>query len=101
MTTYTNTLWCMTQTYNTPYAVCGTYSHARLLNKPDCARCERGATYDLLPKPLTLLWEPGSDVVGDFSWPSSGRIAVTQTVFDSLAQRFSGISAEPIEMLQE
>jgi len=101
MTTYTNTLWRIVQPYGTTYARCGTYSHSVLLNKPECARCGRGAVYARFPRPLTLVWEPDSDVIGDFSWPSGGRTVLKRTVFDALAERFSGIAAEPIVMEQE
>jgi len=100
MTIYTNTLWSLEFIpYGTTYAACGMYSHPRLLNKPECIRCGRGAKYERFPKPLILSWEPGSDIVGDFSWPP-GRIAVKQSVFDTLAAVFTGISAEPLEMAQ-
>jgi len=101
MTIPTNTLWCMTQTYNTIYARCGTHSHARRIKEPDCSGCGYGATYEMPPKPLSLIWEPDSDLVGDFSWAPGGRAAVTRAVFDALAQEFSGIAAEPIVMLQD
>jgi len=100
MTTCTNTLWRLSEPHETTYASCGMYSHPRELKKPDCARCDRGGIYESFPKPMILVWEPGSDVVGDFSF-TGGRVAVKRTVFDALAQTFSGIVAEPIEMDQE
>jgi len=101
MTIYTKTLWRMRSIpYGITYAASGLVSHRRMLKKPECARCDRGAIYEEFPKPLILSWEPGSDVIGDFSWPP-GRVAVKRSVFDALAAVFTGIAAEPLEMDQD
>jgi len=100
MTTHTNTLWRLFEPYETSFARCGMRSQPRTLKKPECARCGRGAIYERFPKPMILVWQPDSDVVGDFSF-TGGRAAVKRTVFDALAQVFSGIVAERIEMDQD
>jgi hypothetical protein len=54
-----------------------------------------------MPKPLVFEWDPGSDVIGDFTWPDGTRVAVKRHVFEALASKFSGIHAEPVEMVQD
>jgi len=100
MTTYTNTLWRLFEPDETTYARSGMLSQPRLLNTPECARCARGALYEEFPKPMILVWEPDSEVVGDFSF-TGGRAAVKRTVFDTLAGVFDGIVAERLEMEQD
>lgn len=53
------------------------------------ARASRRGTWHGKPaqrvKPLIIEWEPGSDKVGDFTWPGfDSDIVITQTVADAL-----------------
>lgn len=52
--------------------------------------------------PLVIEWEPGSDVIGDFTWPGFGdEIVVTQRVREALEGRFRGFEFLPIQMHQD
>lgn len=52
------------------------------------------------PDMMTLEWEPGSDMVGDFSW-FFGQLVVTEWVVVALSDRFTGFSFFPIQMHQD
>lgn len=50
---------------------------------------------------IEVAWVPGSDKVGDFVWDISFCCPlVQQRVFDALREKFVGIEAWPIEMVQ-
>jgi len=51
-------------------------------------------------RPLIIEWEPGSDVVGDFSWAGFGsEIVVTLIAGERLAERFAGFELSPVNMI--
>jgi hypothetical protein len=51
--------------------------------------------------PLIIEWEPGSDEIGDFTWPSLGAdLVVVQNVKDAFETQFNGIKFEPVEFWQ-
>jgi hypothetical protein len=50
-------------------------------------------------QPLIVEWEPGSDLIGDFTWSGLG-IVVTERVGKMLLERFSGFELGPVEMIQ-
>lgn len=53
-------------------------------------------------KPLVIEWQPGSDVVGDFTWPGfDSEIVVKDFVMESLLSRFSGFEPGPVETVQD
>jgi hypothetical protein len=54
-----------------------------------------------MPRPLALEWEPGSEIVGDFTWVGGTRTAVKRAVYDALARTFHGIEASGIKMVQD
>jgi hypothetical protein len=63
-----------------------------------CPEC--GASSQKRIQPLILEWEPGADVVGDFTWSGFGSdIAVTERVAEDL-RSFGGFQPGPIEMIQ-
>jgi len=64
-----------------------------------CSEC--GASSQERIQPLVLEWEPGSALVGDFTWPGFGSdIAITEQVVKAL-KSFGGFEAGPVEMVQE
>ncbi len=73
-----------------------------------CARATRvGGTwqegeYKERRRPLTIEWEPDSDVVGDFIWPGFDTdIALTQRVGELLADaHVEGYELRPVQMRQ-
>jgi len=56
---------------------------------------------DIRVSPLVLEWQRGSEIVGDFLWPSfEGDIAVVERVFRELQERFGGIEARPVKVIR-
>jgi hypothetical protein len=52
-------------------------------------------------QPLVIEWDPGSDVIGDFTWTLIATgIAVTERVGKMLLERFRGFELGPVEMIQ-
>lgn len=78
----------------------GTY-----LERPPCPRCKGGRSE--LVSPLVIEWEvtkwdPGSDVIADFTWPCGLQdIVITQRVRECLEGRFTGCWFETVEMIQD
>jgi hypothetical protein len=53
-------------------------------------------------QPLILVWEPGSDLVGDFVWPGFGsEVVAAGQVFAAFESSFAGFERGPIEMVEE
>lgn len=50
---------------------------------------------------LVIEWEPGSDVVGDFTWVNADEVAVTERVGAALLEHFRGFELGPVEMVQD
>src|SRR5712692_5180627 len=51
--------------------------------------------------PLLLMWEPGSDVIGDFTWPSlDSDVVVSDGVRRALEPEFCCMAFYSVEMLQ-
>jgi len=64
-----------------------------------CPEC--GASSQRRIQPLVLEWEPGSDAIGDFTWPGFGSdIAITEPVAN-LLEAFGGFETGPVEMVQD
>jgi hypothetical protein len=51
--------------------------------------------------PLVIEWEAGSDLIGDFVWPSGDELVVTQKLRDAFEGRFSEIEFRSVEFWQE
>jgi len=65
-----------------------------------CPEC--GATQQRRVPPLVIEWEPGSEIVGDFTWPGFGsEVVVTEQVLKAFSKRFSGFEPGPVEMFEE
>ena len=48
-----------------------------------------------------MVWEPGSDVVGDFTWPGfDSEVVATDTVLEVLDQ-FEGFEPGPLEIVED
>jgi len=62
-----------------------------------CPEC--GSSQQRRVPPLRIEWLPGSDLIGDFTWPG-GDIVVLQRVRDALEKDFHGFEFGPIEMWQ-
>ena len=53
-------------------------------------------------QPLILEWQPGSSVVGDFTWPGfDDDVVVTERLFNELRARFGGFESGPMRMVQD
>lgn len=63
-----------------------------------CPEC--GDSRQLRVQPLIMVWEPGSDLVGDFVWPLN-TVVVTDQVLQVLQEHFSGFEAGPVEMIED
>lgn len=64
-----------------------------------CPSCS--ASRQVRAQPLLLVWEPGSDEVGDFTWPGFGsEVVAAEHVLRSLRE-FSGFEAGPVEFIEE
>jgi hypothetical protein len=76
------------------YALCvGSWSDGAL-----CPECTASSEQRVLP--LVFEWEPGSDVIGDFTFAGFGDdIAITKRVADAL-MRFGGFELGAIDMFQ-
>lgn len=62
---------------------------------PDCGSTRYGRI-----SPLTVEWEEGSDVIGDFTWVSPGQdVLIKATVLDQLHIHCSGFISRPVKMI--
>lgn len=65
-----------------------------------CPECTSPPKSVRLPG-LTIAWQPGANVVGDFSWSiGGGWILLKQHVLEGLAAEFSGFDGIPVTMVQ-
>lgn len=65
-----------------------------------CPECRR-SRQERVP-PLIIEWLPGSDEVGDFTWPGfNDEIVVTQRVREALECNFRGFEFHPIKIYQD
>jgi hypothetical protein len=67
---------------------------------PDvCSTCS--GSRQVRAQPLVMVWETGSDVVGDFTWPGfDSEVVVTDDVLAALGQ-FEGFEAGPVEIVED
>jgi hypothetical protein len=50
-------------------------------------------------RPLIIEWQPGSDLVGDFSW-AAFEVIVTVSAGQRLAERFAEFELSPVKMIE-
>lgn len=93
------TIWCVDSAFESNFAECGIRSPWETQNRP-CLSCYKGAT-TIIPYPLVIEWLPGSNVVGDFSWPGCGRAIIKKRISDDMLKRFSMLELREIEMIQD
>jgi hypothetical protein len=93
-------IWRLVEPINTIFAQCWLRSPAVVVKPSPCKSCEIELKYEH-PSPLVLEWETGSDKVGDFVWPSGGRVAAKKSVLNAFAQEFPNIEIGPVEMVQD
>lgn len=68
------------------------------LDACECPQC--GNSRQRRVPPLVIEWEPGSDVVGDFTWPGfDDEVVISGSVVNCLST-FRGFEAKPMEMHQ-
>ncbi|WP_061249644.1 hypothetical protein [Leptospira alstonii] len=94
-------IWRISEFIDPIYAECWLRSPAKLVEPFPCSLCGIGGKYDEAPSPLVIEWEEGSDHIGDFSWPSGGRVVVKETVFRALNEIVGELSSGPVEMVQD
>ena len=65
---------------------------------PECGRSKQERV-----KPLIVEWEPGSDLIADFTWPGLlDDLMVTERVRQCFEKcRFKGFEFGPVEMVQD
>lgn len=86
-------VWCFTDPWDGSFAYA---SHVGTWSEPEKGRARERT------QPLVIEWEPGSDVIGDFTWLqfSPEIVVATQRVGRALLQRFRGFELGPVEMIQ-
>jgi hypothetical protein len=88
--------------YSGHYATAG-YTGTFLKHSP-CPKCkEKGFQRWERISPLIIEWEPGSDVISDFTWPGGlEELVVTQAVKDWVQKhRLTGLAFGSVEMVQD
>ncbi len=64
-----------------------------------CPTC--GASSEVRAQPLLLAWEPGSDEIGDFTWPGvDSDVVATDAALDVL-KPFPGFEPGPVEFVED
>ncbi len=64
-----------------------------------CPSCT--ASRQVRAQPLVMAWEPGSDRIGDFTWPGFGsEVVVTDGALGALS-RFEGFEPGPLEVVED
>lgn len=93
-------IWQLADLVGSTWAQCALRSPPRATHHP-CAKCTFGSSYEMMPIPLAFEWEPGSDQIADFVWPSSVRVAVQEHVIELLVAKGERVRAGDIEMVQD
>jgi hypothetical protein len=84
---------------DSPYAWAG--CRGTWPQRPTGCPCPECSAVDLRRlDPLIIEWEPGSDQIGDFTWPSFGLV-VTQRVREAFEGKFRGFEFGSVEMRQD
>lgn len=81
------------------YADCLHRSPPEVLARP-CKGCLEQATLQT-SYPIIIEWSPGSSLIGDFTWPGSGRVIVKARVFEEISKHFNVVRAGAVEMFQD
>lgn len=93
-------IWRFTDPRNDGYASAGRRGSWTDADGGTCSGCS--ASRQERVRPLLMVWEPGSDVVGDFVWPGFGsEVVVTNPVLDVLSPRFTGFTVGPVHVVDE
>ncbi|AAN51450.1 hypothetical protein [Leptospira interrogans] len=93
-------IWKIVEYIDSIYAECWLRSPVKLVETFPCDSCKIGGKYET-PSPLIIEWEEGSNDIGDFSWPTSGRVVVKETVFKALNEIVGELSSGPVKMIQD
>lgn len=94
-----SSIWRLAGVLSSDYAECLHRSPPEVLVRP-CAGCLQGAKLRTI-YPIVIEWSPGSNLIGDFTWPGSGRSVVKANVFETISSKFSMVRAEVVEMFQD
>jgi hypothetical protein len=94
-------IWRFADPHDSRFAVASRRGTWAPTFSPDpCPEC--GVSRQRRVPPMVIEWEPGSEIVGDFTWVGFGAEAfVTEAVLEALSGRFSGFEPGPVEMFQE
>ena len=92
-------LWAMVEAFESTFAEASSVTPDTPVD-PVCPRCRLSERY-VRPIPLVFEWEPGSNIVGDFTWASLARVVTKRSVYERLVHEFPGIHAERVEMAQD
>lgn len=94
------TIWRFTSPKDERYAAAGRRGAWTDADTGTCPECS--ASRQTRAKPLILVWEPGSVLVGDFVWVGFGsEVVAADRVFAALEPSFAGFERGPIEMIDE
>lgn len=93
------TIWWIEAKSNSIFAQCGIRSPWETKDRP-CRGCYVGSK-TITPYPLILEWLPGSDIIGDFSWPGCGRAVVKVSVLEKIVRQFPMVYSHLITMIQD
>jgi len=94
-----NAIWTLHKIVESPFAECLHGSPREVLTKP-CANCFEGATFKI-SYPIVIEWIPGSDILGDFTWPGEGRAVVKFSVYNAVQSRFPMVRFDSVQMMQD
>ncbi len=93
-------IWRFTSPDDDSYAAAGRRGAWADATRGVCLECS--SSRQARTKPLILVWEPGSVLVGDFVWPGfDSEVAAAEHVFSALEASFAGFERGPIEMVDE
>lgn len=70
----------------------------RFGDRNTCPGCRKRMPIKIQVPPTVIQWAPGSDYVGDFTWPESYVIVVKADVASELTGRFSELEALQVSM---
>jgi hypothetical protein len=93
-------LWAPQDPYDETYATASIRGTVVRSTEP-CAECHETTVKRV--QPLVIEWQKGSDLIGDFTFPSAGSsdIMITERVAQDLQARFKAFEPGPVEMVAE
>lgn len=93
-------IWRFTSPRDDRYAAAGRRGAWTEANTGTCPECS--SSRQTRARPLILVWEPGSALVGDFVWPGFGsEVVAADHVCAAFESSFSGFERGPVEMVEE